>query len=296
MNESIELVIIYLRGMWQYRWAGLLVAWLAALGGWAWVAMIPDRFEASTRVYIDTDSVLRPLLKGLTVETDVEQRLQLMTRTLLSRPNLEKLIRMTDMDITANTQEKQENLLLQLKNSISVNSLASKTGKHGDNSNFYTISYQNSDGGLAKKIVESLLSILVESSLGDTRKDSNAAREFLDEKIQEYEAKLSASEDQLAEFKRKNMGYLPDREGDYFNSLKVMQEKYDTALLELREATKRRDTLRQQIEEFKKNGTVTTSDGTRLLTPEQQRIQLLQTRLDEMLLRYTDKHPDIQDL
>ena len=84
MNESIEQLITLLRGTWEHRWTAMLVAWLAAMGGWVWVGMQPDRFEANTRVYIDTDSVLRPLLKGLTVETDVEQRLQLMTRTLLS--------------------------------------------------------------------------------------------------------------------------------------------------------------------------------------------------------------------
>ena len=296
MNESIEQLIIYLRGMWEHRWTAMLIAWLAAIGGWLWVTTLPDRFEANTRVYIDTDSVLRPLLKGLTVETDVEQRLQLMTRTLLSRPNLEKLIRMTDMDIIADTPEKQEGLILRLKNNIAVKNVAAASGRRHDNSNFYTISYQNPDRELAKRVVQSLLSILVESSLGDTRKDSTAAREFLDQQIREYEVKLTTSEDRLAEFKRKNMGYLPDREGDYFSSLKDMQQKYDVAKLELREAQKRRDTLKQQLDEFRKNGVATTNQGVPILTPTQERIQALQTRLDDVLLRYTENHPDVQEL
>lgn len=296
MNDSIQQLIVFLRGMWEYRWSAMLIAWLVALGGWAWVAMLPDRFEASTRVYIDTDSVLRPLLKGLTVETDVEQRLQLMTRTLLSRPNLEKLIRMTDMDITAATQEKQEKLVLQLQNSIAVKNLASNSKRRGENSNFYTISYQNSDRDLAKRVVQSLLSILVESSLGDTRKDSSTAREFLDEKIHEYEVKLTTSEDRLAEFKRKNMGYLPGREGDYFSSLKSIQEKSDAAQLELREAKRRRDTLKQQIDEFKMHGAAAIQQNAQALTPTQERIQKLKTQLDDLLLRFTENHPDVQGL
>ena len=296
MNESIEQIIIYLRGMWEYRWTAMLIAWLAAIGGWVWVSLLPDRFEASTRVYIDTDSVLRPLLKGLTVETDVEQRLQLMTRTLLSRPNLEKLVRMTDMDIVADTAEKQESLILRLKNNISVQNVASSSGKRRGNSNFYTISYRNSDREVAKRVVQSLLSILVESSLGDTRKDSTAAREFLDQQIREYELKLTTSEDRLAEFKRKNMGFLPNREGDYFSSLKDMQQKYDMARLELREAKKRRDTLKQQLDDFRKSGVATNNQGVPIKTPTQERIQALQQRLDEMLLRYTENHPDVHEL
>ena len=296
MNESIEQLITLLRGTWEHRWTAMFIAWLAATGGWVWVGMQPDRFEANTRVYIDTDSVLRPLLKGLTVETDVEQRLQLMTRTLLSRPKLEKLMRMTDMDIIASTPEKQEALISQLKNAISVKNLAGASGKRGANSNFYNISYQNSDRELAKLVVQSLLSILVESSLGDTRKDSSAAREFLEQQIEEYELKLTTSEDRLAEFKRNNMGLLPEREGDYFSSLKIMQENHDAAKLELQEANKRRDTLKQQLAEFRKNGAVTTNQGVRILTPVQERIKALQTRLDEMLLRYTEQHPDVQEL
>lgn len=41
---------------------------------------------------------------------------------------------------------------------------------------------------------------------------------------------------------------------------------------------------------------MTTNQGVRILTPVQERIQALQTRLDEMLLRYTEQHPDVREL
>jgi polysaccharide chain length determinant protein (PEP-CTERM system associated) len=294
MNELLEQVVVYLLSIWRHRWIAMFTAWVIALGGWFWATTVPDRFEASTRVYIDTDTVLRPLLKGLAVETGVEQRLQLMTRTLLSRPNLEKLMRMTDLDIKATTAAQKEGMILQLQNEIKVTNL--KDGKSRGASNFYSIAYEHHNRDTAKRVVQSLLDILVESSLGATRLDSTAAREFLDAQIREYEIKLSAAEERLGAFKRENMGFLPEQEGGYFGSLKAMHDKYDGALLELRESRNRRDILKKQLDEFRKKGKLSLVAAQGIQSPLQERIQLLKTRLDEMLLRYTERHPDVQEL
>src|SRR5690606_34249629 len=100
-----------LRGLWQGRWVGLVVAWLTAVAGVAYVFMTPDRYEASARVYVDTRSVLQPLMSGLAIQPDVEQEVAILSRTLISRPNLQKLVRMTDMDLNVRTPEERERLI-----------------------------------------------------------------------------------------------------------------------------------------------------------------------------------------
>ena len=54
-----------LRGMWQGRWAGLVVAWLAAIAGGIFVHLVPDRYEATARVYVDTASIEAPVINPL---------------------------------------------------------------------------------------------------------------------------------------------------------------------------------------------------------------------------------------
>ena len=88
-----------MRGIWHRRWIGLAVAWLAAIIGIAVVYRIPERYEASARVYVDTESLLRPLLAGLAIQPNLDQQVSLMSRTLISRPNVEKLVRMADLDL-----------------------------------------------------------------------------------------------------------------------------------------------------------------------------------------------------
>src|SRR5690348_1978001 len=99
MQELFEQVIGFLRSMWHRRWIGLAAAWIAAIIGVAVVYRIPEKFEASARVYVDTESLLRPLLAGLAIQPNLDQQVALMSRTLISRPNVEKLVRMADLDL-----------------------------------------------------------------------------------------------------------------------------------------------------------------------------------------------------
>src|SRR5450631_3133155 len=98
MQEVVERLLGYLRGMWQRRWIGLGVAWLVAIIGAVIVFRLPDKYEASARVYVDTQSLLRPLMAGMAVSPDAGQQVAILSRLLLSRPNIEKIIRKSDLD------------------------------------------------------------------------------------------------------------------------------------------------------------------------------------------------------
>ena len=102
MHDLIRQLMRYARETWRFRWWLLGISWLVCLIGWAVVARLPDQFQATARVYVDTQSVLAPLLSGLAIQTgSPERKILLMTRTLLSQPNMEKLLRMTDLDLKA---------------------------------------------------------------------------------------------------------------------------------------------------------------------------------------------------
>jgi len=288
MQEVLEQLMAYARSAWRFRWYVHLIAWPLCIGGWVMVYMLPDQYEASARVYVDTQSVLRPLLKGLAVQTDSGKEVAIMTRTLLSRPNLEKVARMTDMDLGATTPEEMEGLLNRLQHTIKL------TGRGREN--LYTITYVDKEPELAKQVVQSLLTIFVETSLGDTRKDTDIAQRFLDEQIEEYEARLFAAEEALKEFKRKNVGMMPREGQEYYQQMQGAIARLSGAQLELSEAVRRRDELRRQLRgEEPTFGMVPQTPAQQVATNSalDARIQKLQTRLDELLLQYTDRHPDV---
>ena len=85
--------------------------------------------------------------------------------------------------------------------------------------NLYTLSYRDPKPEKAKRVVQSLASIFIESNLGEKRKDSDSAKKFIDEQIKVYEKKLEEAEDRLKEFKIRNMSSNEGLEKDYFTRL-----------------------------------------------------------------------------
>ena len=127
MNEQLTLIYGYLHGMWRYRWSALVIAWIVALIGWPLVFSLPDQYSARTVVYVDTSSALRPLLKGLAIETDSRDELRVMTRTLLSRENLLNVARESDMDLEVNSPAEREKMLKHLLGAIKIDGGKNKT-------------------------------------------------------------------------------------------------------------------------------------------------------------------------
>ena len=199
MQDILSQILSHIRSTWRYRWYMVLVSVPLCIGGWAYVQLMPDQYEASARVYLDTQSILRPLMRGLAVDSDVGSQIGMITKTLLSRPNLEKVARMTDLDLKAKTPDQMDNLLDMLNGKIKLEEVPRAR-------NLYKIRYEDSSPQLAKKVVQSLLTIFVESTLGQSRKDTDSAQTFLDQQIKEYEARLVAAEDRLKDFKRRNIG------------------------------------------------------------------------------------------
>ena len=118
MDELVAQLITYARGVWRWRWIAVGVAWLVGLGAAAAILLMPPKYEASARVHVDTQSVLRPLLSGLALQPDLEQQVALVSRTLISRPNVERLIRMTDMDLSIRSPADKEDLIETIQRSL----------------------------------------------------------------------------------------------------------------------------------------------------------------------------------
>ena len=96
---------------WRYRWAAVALSWVVCGAGWAYVYTIPNSYEASARLYVDADAVLTPLLRGISIDSSLSSQLDVLQRTLLSRPNLEKLVSNTDLDLNVTGPSDLERLV-----------------------------------------------------------------------------------------------------------------------------------------------------------------------------------------
>lgn len=282
MQETLESIMFYARSIWRYRWYAMAVTWLIILLGWVVVSKKPVIYTASAKVYVDTSTVLQPLLKTFSVEQDTSAIIGLMARQLVSRPNLEQMARIIGLDRQATTPQGLEVMLARLEQDILV--AGSRTSEGSKQRDFYTISYSNANPQLAKQVVEALITTFVEKTVGESLRDSEAAKRFLDQQIKEYKADLSAVETRIREFKRVHADELPEQT-NYFQRLQAAQAAVDEVDLQITEAEFRRNELRRQLAQTAATSGSIPVDDSRLLA--------LQRQLDELLVKYTENHPHV---
>jgi len=292
MFDFLPLLQGVAKGMWRYRWHGVIVAWIVAILGVLVSYRVPSQYEASARIYVDTQSILKPLMAGLAVQPNVDQQVVMLSRTLISRPNVEKLVQMADLDLKNRTKTQQDAMIDTLLHALKI----SGTGRD----NLYTLSYRDEDPDRALRAVQSLVSIFVESSLGASRKDTDSAKAFLNEQIDTYRKKLEEAEARVKEFRMRNIDVEYAEGKDAASRLTEIATQLDRAKLELTEAINARDAAKAALDAERKNETSLSTQSLMqesalsVSTPEiDGRIDAQRRNLDALLQRYTDQHPDV---
>jgi polysaccharide chain length determinant protein (PEP-CTERM system associated) len=274
--------------MWRWRWVGLGVAWAVALIGAIVLWRMPDRYEATARVYVDTQTVLKPLMAGLAVQPDIDQQVNMLARTLITRPNVETLMRSSDLDLSVSDPADRDAAIEQVASSIRL------TG--GGRENLYDVSYRDTNPERAKRVVQNLVSMFVETGLGGKRRDSESARRFIDDQIKAYEVKLQEAEGRLKDFKLKNFGYTGDAVGgDYYTRVGQLNDELARLRVEIRAAEESRDAMAREL---KGEEPVLLPDAVFGMPGSgsgdiAMQIGAQKKTLEELLRRYTDRHPDV---
>ncbi len=291
LQQTIQTILDYVKGIWIRKRYLIICSWLICPLGFIYVTSLPDVYKSEAQVYVDTRSMLEPLLVGISLYNDPESEVRMMAQTLKSRSNIEEIARQSDLDITVTTDSNYEKLILALTNDIKLSSTS--------RSNIYTISYTHKDPQIARKVVQETLDVFVEGSLGGTRRDSDTATRFIDEQIAEYEARLSEAEQQRADFRRQHSDILP-LQGSFHSKLQNINEELSGTRLLIKEAEQKAITLKNQLGSGRKASdsfSVQGGDSAPVITTRYDtRIKGLEERLDELQLRFTDKHPDVIEL
>lgn len=290
MNPLYAQFLFYLNAFWDRRWIAIATAWLLCAAGWAGVAAIPDVYTSTGRIYVDTASILQPLLRGLAIDLDgdVNAQVSIMKQTLLSRPNLLKVARAISTEIDEPPEEDLAKV---------ANRLSRATNVVGGRDNLFTITFDAPDPVEARDIVDALMTIFVETNVGANRADLDRARQFIDVQIKSYEVQLEKAEHRAATFKQENLYLLPGATG-YHGRLERARTELELTRNGLREAIARRTFLAREMELVPEFLEFQTDDpfGAGPPTDEEAKITEIEFQLNSLLARYTESHPDVVTL
>ncbi|EQD42199.1 lipopolysaccharide biosynthesis, partial [mine drainage metagenome] len=285
LHELFQHLLLEVRATWRYRWHALIVAWCVMIVGALLVFSLPNKYEASAQLYADTEALTNPLLQGVAVRPDVRALLQIITHTLLSRPNLETVADKTGLSLRATTPADKDALLANLGAAVKVSDAGTK--------GLYNLSYTDTDRRMAQKVVQAFLQILVNDTLGANTASTETAQNFLQQQVHVYSNRLNEEEKELVAFERANVGYIPSQGGSsYFTRLQAAETQLQNLQGQYDAAVAGRATIQQQMRAMATSGP--TSSGIDPRTQEiDKQIASYQQQLNQLLLRYTNEYPDV---
>ncbi len=296
-DSQIDFIKDEIRGSWRFRRVALLVAWAIAIPAWILVALMSDEYESRARVYVETTTELRPLLQGLAIDSDVQSQLDLVRQALLSQPTLQKIADTSGLAEGQLSPLEREQLIEEMRENIDL----SVEAPRGSGNYLYSIAYRDVNRDRSVAVVKMLLDTFVDEVIGKKRSGQEDAQQFLQREIQAYEKRLSEAEARLADFKRRNLGLVPGERGDFFSRLQSETDALERDRAALRVAELRRHELTQQLNgetayvPMSDSAHSSGASGSRTLAGSDTttRLQEAESRLQELLLRFTDRHPEV---
>jgi polysaccharide chain length determinant protein (PEP-CTERM system associated) len=287
------------RSSWRFRWLAFATATAVAIVGWTLIFALPNRYQAEASVFVDTRTPLKPALQGLTMEEDVDAELNFVRQSLLAGPQLLRVARQGGLLPPRTIDPRQEERLvadLSKRIDIEVHSASGREEERKTGGTIYRIVYQDPSRTRALHLVGILLDTFVNETLGGKRQGSENAQQFLEVQIGDYEKRLRAAEDRLAAFKSRHIGLMPTEQGGYFGQLQKEQGTVADLKTKLAEAQSRRATLIRQLHGDVAVAAAASNQpgaGASGATDTLSRIDAAQAHLDDLLLRFTDRHPDV---
>ncbi len=243
----------------------------------------PKTFESTTTLLWDTSQVIKPLLEGTAItNTGIEQQ-QIAREVIFSNKNLETLIQKAELNVDARGNEMSDRDIEILKSELRSKIVIQK-GKNG----ILGISHKNPSAEEAYLVVSIISKLFIEEITQNKKDESFKAYQFIQSQVDDYQKKLNQINENIIDFKSKNLEVQVDSTQGVNNRIGVLNGQIEAATLELREATIQRDSLLEQllIESQK-------STAREVVQVRNERLVNLENQLSQLRLSYTDTYPDI---
>ncbi len=251
---------------------------------------LEKKYESSATILVEREKVINPLMRGLTVTQSGAERLRTIRQLIVSRSRLTEVIRKLDLDLDLKTPLELENFIKTMRKAIDINIIGN---------NLYIISYEGAEPQTVKDVVNTICNIFIEENLKATRGAAHEAFEFIQTQLNVYKQKLDESENTLRIFKEKNLEQLPGRENVNIGKLENYNNLLAAAEIEFKEAELQKSLLLKQLSNEKPLILAfTSSNGSQFSDnmPVENQLAQLNSQLNSLLTKYTEKYPEIINL
>ena len=246
----------------------------ALIVGWVW----PKGYTASTSILVDERTIIQPLMAGAAVATDALDRSKNAREVIFGRKIMDLVLENGGWLKTQPSVEEREFIIEEIKKRTVI----STVGK-----NILRIEYRDVDPERAFRVTGKFAELFMQESIAAKAAESGAAFAFIEKQTQEYQDKLTRTEEELKELRSSTLDVRAG-EGEVTTRLNDLYKRIDAAMQELREAEVKGASLERQVSGEAESTAAISREG-----QYRTRIAELQSKLDTLRLSYRDTHPDV---
>jgi polysaccharide chain length determinant protein (PEP-CTERM system associated) len=275
-----------LRALWRRRIWFLVPMVLGLAAGVVALKVLPPTYRAETKVLVEPQRVPIDYVKP-TITVSMQDRLRTIEPLIKNRANLERIVREMDLYPELRGVAPMDRLVAQVNYDLLVE-------PRGDT---FFISFKNSDPVKAARTANRVAELFIQSNLQLRENQAQGTSEFLESELAETKRRLEIQEAKIAEFKRLNMGTLPEQRDTNLRGVEQLQTKLELNMDSMDKAETRRLLLQSQIAEQRRVAEQRRSSPRSILTEsapgQPSRLEQARAELIQLRARYTDRHPDV---
>jgi uncharacterized protein involved in exopolysaccharide biosynthesis len=257
--------------------------------------VLPPVYRSKATILIESQDIPEALVPAL-VGDYIDRRLDVLTRRVLLRDNLLQLANRFDLYAEQRRYLTQPELAERMRKDIAVNVLSTevddpRTGRTGDITVAFELSFDYPDPDAARRVVDELVSLYLATNQQRRRQVIEETTAFFASERAALERRIVDLEEMLAAFRKENAELLP-RQAEFKQvQLGNVEQRLQDLRSGLRALEERQGFLKTQLALTEEFGTLTDL-GMPGATPESQ-LEMARAELATARARYSANHPDV---
>ncbi|TVQ98206.1 MAG: hypothetical protein EA399_11295 [Desulfovibrionales bacterium] len=232
-----------------------------------------NKYQASSTVFIE-ENLMASLMRGVAVTPSMDAKIRVLSTAMQSRTMLHNVLRELNLDLTARNDAELEKLIEDVRRALNIRI----RGR-----DLFIISFVHENPQQARDFVNTLVRRYVEENIATGRDDTYAAFGFLAEQIEIHRGRLDAADAAVMELRTRKGDLLNRDPGQLLEQIAMAEDRLQELSLRRMEMLSRaaaEDSLMLNQQGVPVQGSVS-------------RLDLLENRLSELLLRYGPAYPEV---
>lgn len=263
----------------------------------ATTVLLPAVYRSSATILIEQQEIPQDLVRS-TITSFADQRIQSITQRVMTSSNLWSVIEKHDLYIDERKREPREVVIEEMREDITTDTISAdvidpRSGRPMKATIAFRIAYDNEGARKAQAVANELTSLFLKENLKSRTELAEQTEVFLQSEVKKLTKRLQELEQEIAQFKRKNINALPENTDLNMRLADRTESEIDEIDRMTRSLQQQETTETAQLKLLDPYTIVSIENGDRLMSPHGQLKALKQQRI-ALVAQYSPSHPSVQ--